>query len=340
MSDLNRIEQNNAELRECIEIAESLPDAPETVGGWDIATMQKFVDSRGLLELYHYDTNGTSIVDADIAWLGGVDTSRITNIYSLFYAGKLLTTIPSFDVSNVTKASYMCYRCSGLLTVPEFNFVKATEVHYMFGGCSKLKEVTINIPSATSVTNMFANCSKMTKCHITNTNKVTSFEKTFYYCDELQDILPMNTSNSKTFYQTFYGCGKLATVPPLDMRSASGASGMFANCTNLTNLTLLNISVNLQVGNGTSWGHLLTVDSLVGLCYELRDTGSVKTLTIGSANLAKLASVYVRQIDITDAMRAEDDLIDEKLPFERCESTDEGATLIGDYILAKNWKLA
>ena len=39
-------------------------------------------------------------------------------------------------------------------------------------------------------------------------------------------------------------------------------------------------------------------------------------------------------------MRAEDDLIDEKYPFARCESTDEGATLITDYISVKNWKLA
>jgi hypothetical protein len=84
---------------------------------------------------------------------------------------------------------------------------------------------------------------------------------------------------------------------------------------------------------------LLTLESLIGLCYELRDTGSSKTLTIGSANLAKLANVYVRAIEITDDMRAADDLIDEKLPFEVCESTDEGATLISEYVLLKNWQL-
>jgi len=103
---------------------------------------------------------------------------------------------------------------------------------------------------------------------------------------------------------------------------------------------LRNIKTNLQVGSGTSYGHLLTVDSLIHLIKELRDTGFSKTLTIGSANLEKLANVYVRTIDITDEMRAEDDLIDEKLPFVVCESTDEGCMLIKDYVNFKNWKLA
>ena len=112
---------------------------------------------------------------------------------------------------------------------------------------------------------------------------------------------------------------------------------MFYNCSALTDVRLRNIKVSITVGSGTTYGHLLTVDSLVHLIYELRDTGSSKTLTVGSANLEKLANVYVRTIDITDAMRAEDDLIDKKLPFEVCESTDEGAMLITEYVMLKNW---
>ena len=38
-------------------------------------------------------------------------------------------------------------------------------------------------------------------------------------------------------------------------------------------------------------------------------------------------------------MRAEDDLIDEKLPFEVCESADEGGMLTTDYVGLKNWSI-
>jgi hypothetical protein len=94
------------------------------------------------------------------------------------------------------------------------------------------------------------------------------------------------------------------------------------------------------VGSGTSYGHLLTVDSLTHLIYELIKQSSSRTLTVGTANLAKLAGVYVKAIDITDEMRAEDDLIDEKKPFVVCESTDDGAMLITDYASTiKNWTI-
>lgn len=115
---------------------------------------------------------------------------------------------------------------------------------------------------------------------------------------------------------------------------------LFNACANLQELIFTNIAVSLQVGSGNDWGHLLTVDSLVHLIYELRDTGSSKTLTVGSANLEKLANVYVKTVEITDEMRAEDDLVDEKLPFVVCESTDEGAMLIVDYAALKNWDIA
>jgi hypothetical protein len=61
---------------------------------------------------------------------------------------------------------------------------------------------------------------------------------------------------------------------------------------------------------------------------------------MASYNIDKLASVYVRLIEVTDEMRSEDDLVDEKKPFEVCNSTDEGAMLITDYVLTKNWALA
>jgi hypothetical protein len=139
----------------------------------------------------------------------------------------------------------------------------------------------------------------------------------------------------------FSGCSSLEYVPAYDLRGTTGnaCNNMFNVCTNIKEIHMKNIGANLQVGSGDTYGHLLTVDSLIHLIGELRDTGSTKTFTVGNVNLEKLTNVYVKPIDITDEMRAEDDLIDEKLPFVVCESTDEEAVLITEYVTHKNWEI-
>lgn len=364
MSDLNRIEQNNAELRECIEIAESLPDAPQSVGGYDIATMQKLLDDRkGLRYLYYYSSSLAN-ANGELDWLSSVDTSKYTSCAYMFASANAIESVPLFDTSNVENATYMFNACYKLTNIPTYNFSKVTNFQQAFTASGLNNEITIDMASATHAYYMFYNCNKLKKCNLLNVNKLSDVREMFTHCSALEAVSPLVVVSGASIYNMFYncssllavsitlpestsnigscfyGCSAIETISALDLRNCTQTSNAFYRCSALKNLTLKNIKYNIQVGSGSSYGHLLTVDSLVGLCYELRDTGSVKTLTIGSANLAKLASVYVRQIAITDAMRAEDDLIDEKLPFERCESTDEGATLIGDYILAKNWKLA
>lgn len=181
-------------------------------------------------------------------------------------------------------------------------------------------------------------CITLTTVPLFDTSKVTNMQHMFSNCQKLNVIPAFNTSNVWNMQNMFYCCYDLATVAELDIRNVTKPSSMFVNCYALTECWIRNIKVNLTVGS-TSYGHLLTLESLLSLCKECRDTGSQKTLTIGSANLEKLANVYVKLIDITDEMRAEDDLIDEKSPFVQCESTDEGAMLIADYMTTKNWVL-
>ena len=434
MSDLNRIEANNAELRECIEIAESLPDAPETVNGYDIATMQKFVDSRGsqsglsyLYAFYTTSRDGRNLKTADLEWLSKMNLSRQKFFDYMFYGcpfyGEQFMEIPLFDTSNaysmthmfdvtfsqggygyfiklppfnVSNASDLSYFCcyARLVEFPNIDFskkhvdlsyafayvefkntvvgditLKSSNAHmfeqsnitrigtlyldssnssvycdYMFASCNQLEEAPVivtDLPLAMSAFLRSTGITNLPEEYVGLTLASTQFNDFVSGCTSLVDAYVPNTANATRMDGTFSGATKLERIHnAIDFRNASYASSTFKNCNKLSYVMIKNLKANLQLGSGTSYGHLLTVDCLVNACYELRDTGSVKTLTIGSANLAKLASVYVRSIEITDAMRAEDDLIDDKLPFERCESTDERATLIGDYILAKNWKLA
>ena len=56
---------------------------------------------------------------------------------------------------------------------------------------------------------------------------------------------------------------------------------------------------------------------------------------MGNTNISKLADVYVKVIS-----EEPDENGNIKLPLTVCESTDEGAILITNYVTLKNWSLA
>lgn len=198
-----------------------------------------------------------------------------------------------------------------------------------------------------------------------NTSKVEDFGSLFAGQELLTSVPSLDTSSVKYAYCMFQDCKALRTPLNPDLRNATNISSIFrdchnvpsievdirnvtnhyytgyafANCYAVTKLRVKNAIVPFQIGSGNTYGHLVDVDSLLYTIYHLRTAGTIRTLTMGSVNLDKLANVYVRTIDITDAMRAEDEFIDKKLPFEVCESTDEGAMLITDYVAVKNWAL-
>ena len=153
-------------------------------------------------------------------------------------------------------------------------------------------------------------------------------------------VIPLfDTSNGERFRYFIDYANTIKVIPEFDFRSAIDLLDAVRYTFALEEMWIKNLKANFVVSR-QDYGTLLKVECLIHLIYHCRDTGSAKTLTIGSVNLAKLANVYVRLVDITDEMRAEDDLIDEKLPFEVCESTDEGAMLITEYALRKNWQIA
>lgn len=192
--------------------------------------------------------------------------------------------------------------------------------------------------NATSFENMFSYCEKLQTVPLFDTSKGTNFARMFGSDDNLKALPLFDTSKGTKFSYMLLECYALQTVPEFDFRSGTTFTSCFAFCSALTNCLIKNIKADLAV-SGSTYGHLLTLESLIHLIYELRNTGSSKTLTISSVNLEKLASTYVKLVEITDEMRAEDDLIDEKMPFVVCESTDEGAMLITDYPQLKNWIL-
>ena len=191
---------------------------------------------------------------------------------------------------------------------------------------------SISINNVTNMYGMFSNCASLTTIPQLNTSNVTSMHGTFSSCFLITTIPQLNTSNVKSFVYMFYNCKSLETIPELDMCNVTSATFAFYECEKLRYLKLLNVKIDLQIGSGTSWGHLIEKDCLIQIIGELiKPSSGTRTLTMGTANTAKLANTYVKLL--------EDDGTG-KYPFEVCESTDEGAMTISDYCLYKNWKLA
>lgn len=211
--------------------------------------------------------------------------------------------------------------------------------YFFYKGARLAYLYDIDTSDATNFRAMFSGCSSLTSIPELDTSKGSNFMSMFSNCRSLTSISELDTSKGTSFYQTFYNCTALTSIPKLDVRKSTNFTSTFESCKALTDLYIYNVQSNLTIGSGSSYGHLLTLDSLINAIRELRDTGSSKTLTMGKANLEKLVDVYVKTVIITDKMRAEDEFVDEKLPFEVCESADDGATLITDYVLYKNWQL-
>ena len=96
---------------------------------------------------------------------------------------------------------------------------------------------------------------------------------------------------------------------------------------------------SLKIGSGTSYGTLLDDPTIINTAKELLDlTGATsQTLTVATAVSAKLDTIYVKLIDATEEMIANDPNITSKKPCEVCSETDEGAMTLREYIVSKNW---
>ena len=283
--------------------------------------------------------------------LSNINTSNVTDMQNIFAYCQSLTTLnlSGLDTSKVVIMNYMFNSCSNLtsLDLSSFDTSGATTMQYMFQACTGLTSLDLsnfNTSKVTTMGDMFNSCSNLTSLDLSSfdTSKVGSMSYMFAYCQRLTslDLTSFDTSNVTSISSMFNACHGLKEIfGELNLIANPIVNNMFSNCTNLTNVTLKNIKGTIQLGSSTSWGTKLSDNSIINTFQELHElTG--QTLTLSTTSGARTEAIYVKLIDITDDMRANDPYIDNKKPCVVCESTDEGAMTLKEYGISKGWSIS
>lgn len=208
------------------------------------------INSSGIIFYSDYDLNYKHSFSNAFKTLYYLDnfsnTSKITNMDSIFVSCKNLVTVSNFDTSNVWRMSYMFSQCSNLINIPNFNTSKVTNMRDMFCMCYNLTTIpNFDTSNVANMNEMFLYCFDLTTIPNLDTVNVKDMNQMFSDCYRLTNIPSLNTSNVKDMGQMFDGCNNLTSVPNFDTSSVTNMQHMFSSCNKLTHQSLKNIARSL-----------------------------------------------------------------------------------------------
>ncbi len=156
---------------------------------------------------------------------------------------------------------------------------------YMFQSACLIKAPLFDTSSVATMKYMFSSCTQLTDVPEYDTKKVYSMERTFFGCSDLVTIPKFDTSKVTNMKGMFYSCSKLAAVPAIDASLVSDMTDMFRYCSSLEEIHMTGMKVSFDISASTKF----TREALAEILSNLAAVTSTKTLTMGSANLAKLS---------------------------------------------------
>jgi surface protein len=285
--------------------------------------LQQRVDSNNSCAYLCYGYKGENV-----DFIKNLDTSNAEDMSYMFAECSSLTSLDLIflDTSKITNMKGMFSYCKSLAQLPQLDTTSVTDMESMFSSCSNLTNIDLSIYNTSNVTNMRALFSN----NATNLNTIKFSNQ--------------NTSKTSNMISMFNSCSNLTTIIGLNLINAKDVGSMFNYCKNLTNLDMKNIKVSIIIG-ASNFGTLLTNESLINTIKELWDNtnnalGGSRTLTLSSTSKNNIANIYVKLIDVTDEMLAQDEYAGNKKPCVVCEPTDEGAMTLTEYATSKNWAIA
>lgn len=317
----------------------------------------KNLNTTGVTNMYQMFGNCKELTSLNVS---NLNTSQVTDMAYMFLGCSKLETldVSNFDTKNVTKMNNMFQECNALTSLDISNFdtsqIEGFNMQAMFNQCTNLQTVILpqNFVSnkITQINSMFRQCRSLKEIDLSvfDVSNVKYASSLFQNCNKLTslDFSSWDTSNLKSLERIFASCLSLETIyGVLDFINVTGTvTDAFDYCQALKTVTLKNIKkTGLKLGSGTSWGTLLTLDTLINTIKELWDYSSgttTYTLTMSTPSKTAIEDVYVKLVEPTAEQIEADPNIVNKMPCEVCESTDEGAMLITDYATLKKWTIA
>lgn len=117
-----------------------------------------------------------------------LDTSKVTNMGSMFSGCTNLTEIPQLDTSNVTEMNQMFYGCNNLTEVPLLDTSKVTSFYQTFDNCSNLTAIpAFDTSNVTEMNYCFSMCTSLVTLPVLNTSKVKTMPGLVSGCSALSD---------------------------------------------------------------------------------------------------------------------------------------------------------
>ena len=226
-----------------------------------------------------------------------LDTENVTDMSNMFSNCSSLTelNLSNFDTSNVTDMAGMFNDCSSLteLNVDDLDTENVTDMSNMFSNCSSLTELNLSNLDTSNVTNMsymFSDCSSLTELNVDDldTENVTDMNNMFYNCSSLTE-LDVSSFNTKhvTDMQWMFGASQFSDTPYMSLKkitfgnnfttsNVTNMSGMFLNCSSLTELDLSNFDTS----------NVNRMNSMFSNC------SSLNSLDLRNFNTSKVTNMY------------------------------------------------
>ncbi len=214
------------------------------------------------------------------AYLGGLDTSRVTNMDGMFsrfkIAGEL--DLSSFDTSSVTSMRYMFYMCEASdINLSSFNVESVSSMKEMFqSSCVKKLDLTsFRAPALLDASSMFDASFHLSEVVFGdfNATNLRTMESMFRRCGSLTelDLSGFGSTSVRTMRDAFWGCDSLKKLNLKGFSSfaLSDLDCMCAGCSALEEVDAPNLSSNC----------ISDMDHIFGGCSSLKrvDISGIRT---------------------------------------------------------------